>query len=377
MNIKVFVTCMVFDEAENIKDVGLVVDDSKGQFSCRGWWWVITEKIRIRFDTSDNVDNGIMELEGNQSDHLKMNFSYTMQEMPQRRLKSLPLHGQGMPSLQQLIIDECPRLKSLSESKSQGMIPYLPSLQELTINDCSEELSTGWGKESEEVWPNIKHIPNIIIDYYYIQKEGRYVEGEGLEWKRKTHLARKWPLTVCLQQPSSKHESIRSLEDEFLIYIARDAAEKVILQKFRECNTHFTCYIILLLLHVSIKQTDMQLNFQQTELRYRVKDDNIIHTLKLSYDPLPSYMKHCFAYCSLLPKGVEIDVKSLFQLWIAQGFISSSSSGECLETVALRCFKSLLWRSFFHEVKRDGFGDIRSCKMHDFMHDLATKVAGS
>ncbi|KAJ6745322.1 DISEASE RESISTANCE PROTEIN RP [Salix koriyanagi] len=99
------------------------------------------------------------------------------------RLKSLPLHGQGMPSLQLLIIDECPRLKSLSESKSQGMIPYLPSLQELTINDCSEELSTGWGKESEEVWPNIKHIPNILIDYYYIQKEGRYVEGEGLEWK--------------------------------------------------------------------------------------------------------------------------------------------------------------------------------------------------
>ncbi|KAB5553428.1 hypothetical protein DKX38_010739 [Salix brachista] len=87
------------------------------------------------------------------------------------RLKSLPLHGQGMPSLQLLIIDECPGLKSLSESKSQGMIPYLPSLQELTINDCSEELSRGWGKESEEVWPNIKHIPNILIDGHYIQKE--------------------------------------------------------------------------------------------------------------------------------------------------------------------------------------------------------------
>ncbi|KAJ6383083.1 hypothetical protein OIU77_031497 [Salix suchowensis] len=55
---------MVFDEAANIKDVGLVVDDAKGQFSCRRWWWVITEKFRIRFDTIDNVNNKIMELEG-------------------------------------------------------------------------------------------------------------------------------------------------------------------------------------------------------------------------------------------------------------------------------------------------------------------------
>ena len=66
------------------------------------------------------------------------------------------------------------------------MIPYLPSLQELIINDCSEEVSgraRGWGKEREEEWPpNIKHIPNIVIDRNYIQKEGRYVKGEGLRY---------------------------------------------------------------------------------------------------------------------------------------------------------------------------------------------------
>ncbi|KAB5553473.1 hypothetical protein DKX38_010784 [Salix brachista] len=111
------------------------------------------------------------------------------------RLKSLPLHGQGVPSLQKLVINRCPILKSLSESKSQEMIPYLPSLQELRIKDRSEELSRGWGKEIEKVLPNIKHIPNIVIDDYYIQKEGRYVEGEGL-----------------------RRESARSLEEEGLRY---------------------------------------------------------------------------------------------------------------------------------------------------------------
>jgi hypothetical protein len=57
-----------------------------------------------------------------------------------RRLKSLPLPDQGMHSLQKLDIADCRELKSLSESESQGMIPYLPSLQELRIDYCSEEL---------------------------------------------------------------------------------------------------------------------------------------------------------------------------------------------------------------------------------------------
>nr|TKR86226.1 hypothetical protein D5086_0000239950 [Populus alba] len=100
-------------------------------------------------------------------------------------LKSLPLPDQGMHSLQKLEVVFCRELKSLSESESQGMIPYLPYLQFLRIDYCSEELSgrtRGWGKESKEEWPNIKHIPNIFIDGYYTQKEGRYVKGEGLEY---------------------------------------------------------------------------------------------------------------------------------------------------------------------------------------------------
>ncbi|KAJ6915388.1 hypothetical protein NC651_017402 [Populus alba x Populus x berolinensis] len=127
---------------------------------------------------------------------------------------------------------------------------------------------------------------------------------------------------------------------------------------------------------MSLKDRAQWLPFIKQELPHRVKDDNIIHTLKLSYDPLPSFMKHCFAYCSLFPKGHSIDVKSLIRLWIAQGFISSSNLGECLEIVGFRCFENLLWRSFFHEVEKDDLGSITSCKMHDFMHDLATHVTG-
>ncbi|KAF9681370.1 hypothetical protein SADUNF_Sadunf06G0218800 [Salix dunnii] len=684
------------------------------------------------------------------------------------RLKSLPLHGQGMPSLQQLLIYNCPRLKSLSESKSQGMIPYLPSLQEVYVEGCSEELSRGWGKESEEVWPNIKHIPNIVIDDYYIQKEGRYLsaitadnEDERLEIVVIASLSSILPLSnlkelyiwsiedleslpdIELQNLSSSttinlgmsgdafsatassgdafsseirnqelrrfkvsisrgippsifaktrnqwlqwieilnilrslsaqevalwwglKDQLRKLNDTVTrikaviqdaevknhqiedwlkklreaVYDAEDLLEdfstqvlrkqlisgngvsrevRVFFSRSNQCvyglrmghrvealrerlndieadserfnfevheserysltnvreqttssepevivgregdkvkiksfllnssydenvsvisrigmgglgkttlaqhvfndeqvNSHFAvkhwfcvsggldarkilkgvvgkddvqleslrnelekkiekkkyllvlddvwdgedgsdgekwdslkelfprdavgskivvttrshviakftstvaphvleglsidkswelfrrkafpqgqdsdhvdenirkeivkrcCGVPLVIKAIarlmSLKDRAQWLSFIVNELPDSIRDDNIIQTLKLSYNALPSYMKHCFANCSLFPKGHEIDVKSLIRLWIAQGLVSSSNSGgRCLETAGLRCFENLLWRSFFHEVQRDGLGNIESCKMHD----LATRVSG-
>ncbi|CAN1180065.1 Putative disease resistance protein RGA3 [Linum perenne] len=100
--------------------------------------------------------------------------------------------------------------------------------------------------------------------------------------------------------------------------------------------------------------------------------DSIIPTLKLSYDHLPSHLKQCFLYCRLFPKDYEINVPMLIHLWIAQGFVSSNSS--CLEQTGLEYFKDLLSRFFFQEVKKDIIGNIRSCKMHDLMHDLASSL---
>ncbi|XP_061963352.1 putative disease resistance protein RGA3 [Populus nigra] len=126
---------------------------------------------------------------------------------------------------------------------------------------------------------------------------------------------------------------------------------------------------------LSLKDRAQWLSFILNELPYRISDDNIMQTLELSYGALPSYMKHCFAYCSLFSKNHEVDVRSLIQLWIAQGFISSSNSGDrCLETAGLRCFEDLFRRSFFREVKRDDLGNIISCKMNSGMYDVAAKV---
>ncbi|XP_023898462.1 putative disease resistance protein RGA3 [Quercus suber] len=106
------------------------------------------------------------------------------------------------------------------------------------------------------------------------------------------------------------------------------------------------------------------------------KENDILSTLKLSYDHLPSYLKQCFAYCRLFPKDYEIRVTTLINLWTAQGFIKLSNSKRRVEDVGREYFMVLLWRWFFQDVKKDEYNNILYCKMHDLMHDLATLVAG-
>jgi hypothetical protein len=119
------------------------------------------------------------------------------------------------------------------------------------------------------------------------------------------------------------------------------------------------------------------LYFKNNEL-YKITqhDNSIFPILKLSYDQLPLQLKQCFAFCSVFPKDYEIKVELLIQLWIAQGFIHWSDRTRCLEDVGSEYFTDLLWRSFFQDIQRDKHGDIKGCKMHDLIHDLAQSVAG-
>ncbi|KAK2440047.1 putative disease resistance protein RGA4 [Trifolium repens] len=105
--------------------------------------------------------------------------------------------------------------------------------------------------------------------------------------------------------------------------------------------------------------------------------DKIFEILKLSYDHLPSFLKKCFAYCSLFPKGFVFEKNTLIQLWVAEGFIQQSNDIRCVEDVGHEYFMSLLSMSFFQDVTIDDCGGVSTCKMHDLMHDLALLIAGN
>ena len=100
---------------------------------------------------------------------------------------------------------------------------------------------------------------------------------------------------------------------------------------------------------------------------------NTLSILRLSYDPLPSHIKGCFAYCSLFPKAYNIDKMTLIQLWMAHGLIQLSNNIEQLEDVADECIKHLLCKSFLYETSNNFYG---LYKMHDLYHDLALSIAG-
>ncbi|OWM86619.1 hypothetical protein CDL15_Pgr015654 [Punica granatum] len=120
------------------------------------------------------------------------------------------------------------------------------------------------------------------------------------------------------------------------------------------------------------------LNFKYNELsRINQEESDIMPSLKLSYDFLPSHLKQCFAYCCLFPKDYELDPSELVHLWMAQGFIKPLGNRKTqLEEVGHDYFMELLSRSFFQDIKEDLYGNISGCKMHALMHDLAQSVAG-
>jgi hypothetical protein len=107
---------------------------------------------------------------------------------------------------------------------------------------------------------------------------------------------------------------------------------------------------------------------------WNLSTDNILPSLLLSYQYLPSYLKRCFAYCSIFPKGYPIDRKQMVLLWMAQGFLEHSMLEKAEEEVGNEYFNELLSRSLIEQLNDDT--DREKFAMHCLVHDLATIVSG-
>ncbi|WRX12698.1 NB-ARC - like 10, partial [Theobroma cacao] len=103
-------------------------------------------------------------------------------------------------------------------------------------------------------------------------------------------------------------------------------------------------------------------------------ESDILPALRLSYHYLPSYLKPCFAFCSLFPKDYEFQREKLVLLWMGEGLLDGTKgNGKMLEEVGAYYFDELASRSFFQ--RSIGFSGTRFV-MHDLMHDLAESVSG-
>ncbi|KAK9219110.1 hypothetical protein WN943_007749 [Citrus x changshan-huyou] len=103
---------------------------------------------------------------------------------------------------------------------------------------------------------------------------------------------------------------------------------------------------------------------------HEVVERGLLAPLLLSYNELPSKVKHCFSYCAVFPKDLEIRKYKLIELWMAQGYLNEKGNKE-MEDIGEEYFNILASSSFFQEFERDGDGKVYKCKMHDLVHDLA------
>ncbi|CAL5411726.1 unnamed protein product [Camellia sinensis] len=97
----------------------------------------------------------------------------------------------------------------------------------------------------------------------------------------------------------------------------------------------------------------------------------ILSVLRLSYHYLPSHLKQCFAYCSIIPKDYEFEEEELVLLWMAEGFIQQQE-GKQMEDVGGEYFRELLSRSFF---RLSSTGKSSKFVMHNLINEFAQVVA--
>ncbi|CBI23413.3 unnamed protein product, partial [Vitis vinifera] len=109
--------------------------------------------------------------------------------------------------------------------------------------------------------------------------------------------------------------------------------------------------------------------------KLKQEEGDILPALRLSYEQLPSYLKCCFAYCSIFPKDHVFCNEELVDMWSAQGLIETSKKKQELDDIGNRYIKELLSRSFFQDFEDRHF--YFEFKMHDLMHDLASFISQS
>ncbi|PRQ55019.1 putative P-loop containing nucleoside triphosphate hydrolase [Rosa chinensis] len=95
------------------------------------------------------------------------------------------------------------------------------------------------------------------------------------------------------------------------------------------------------------KETDKWEEILNDKLWSTSDRSDILPVLRLSYHYLPSTLKRCFAYCSILPNDYKFEKTQLILLWMAEGFLEQPEGAKAMEDIGDEYFEELLSLSLF------------------------------
>ncbi|XP_051115804.1 putative late blight resistance protein homolog R1B-17 [Andrographis paniculata] len=95
-------------------------------------------------------------------------------------------------------------------------------------------------------------------------------------------------------------------------------------------------------------------------------EEHCLRILSLSYKSLPIHLKPCFLYMRAFPEDDQINVGSLIDFWIAEGFIKSMSP-KTLEETGREFVKCLIDRNLIF------MRNAETCGIHDLLRDLCVR----
>lgn len=104
------------------------------------------------------------------------------------------------------------------------------------------------------------------------------------------------------------------------------------------------------------------------EIHGNDKLEDLKRVLFLSFNDLPYYLKSCFLYLSIFPKGPFKRMK-VIRLWIAEGFIEVKE-GRTLEEVAQYYLDELLNRSLIQVATTKTDGRIKAYRVHNLLREI-------
>ncbi|XP_060195644.1 putative late blight resistance protein homolog R1A-3 [Lycium barbarum] len=99
-----------------------------------------------------------------------------------------------------------------------------------------------------------------------------------------------------------------------------------------------------------------------------------LDVIELSYNHLPDNLKPCLLYFASFREDEEISFSNLAWLWSIEGLVPNIEA-ETVELAAERLLNDLIGRSLIMVSKKRSTGGIRTCHIHDMLHDFCVTKA--